>query len=307
VGDPKALLLTLVALGCAGRPKPIADKTQQPIEVAVTVDDLPRHDSGRPPPEIAKTLLDAFARHRIRQVYGFVNGKKLQDHPEDRAVLEAWLAAGHPLGNHTWAHGDIAKIPLDEYLAGIDRNEPLLSELQPSGRKVFRYPFLREGVTVETRRAVRAHLATRGYRIAEVTIDPFDWAYNPAYIRCTDISRADDAAALRASLLSEARAKLRWANAEARVIVGRPIRHVLLLHLGTIDADTIEDMLTDYERLGVRWISFDEAMTDPVYAGDPDVADEGMFLFQLFDAKGVTPPPPPLPPSALLKVICRPS
>src|ERR1043166_8493466 len=76
-------------------------------EVAVTVDDLPSH--GALPPamtrvDVANSILKTLKDYRAPKVYGFVNAKKLETHPDEIAVLKLWRAAGYPLGNHTYAH-----------------------------------------------------------------------------------------------------------------------------------------------------------------------------------------------------------
>jgi peptidoglycan-N-acetylglucosamine deacetylase len=277
------------------------------------VDDLPSHRplvSTHPPASIAGAMLDAFARHSVPEVYGFVNGAKLLERPDDLVVLETWLSKGHILGNHTWAHGDLHTIPAAAFATEITRNEELLRDLQPeapdSRWRVFRYPFLHEGLDLDTRKEVRTHLHRAGYRIAPVTIDPYDWAYGDAYERCLARGKTAEVEAIRAAFLSEARAKLWWAVAEAEHLAGRPIRHVLLLHPGVIDADTIDDLLTSYEKAGVQWITLDQALADPVYAQDPNVARGGMFLFQVAEAKGAMPPPQPAAPIRLLETLCVP-
>jgi len=277
----------------AGAPPPVA--APAPIEVAITVDDLPRHGAQRPghePAAVAAALLDAFARHHVPSVYGFINAERLERHPEDIEVLRRWVAAGHPLGNHTFAHVDVEKLALADYLADIDRNEPLLAALAPPPWKIFRYPFLREGADAATRQAVRAHLASHGYRIAEVTIDPWDWAYNDPYVRCWDAMSDAARAAMRANLVAEARAKLLSAADAATAIAHRPVRQILLMHLGAIDADAIEALLTSYEAAGVRWIPLADALADPIYAEDPKGTRGGDFWGQLFRARGLRPPPP---------------
>ena len=60
-----------------------------PVEVAVTVDDLPKHGPLAPGVtrlEIARRMLDAFARHHVPAVYGFVNGKHVDVEPESIAM-----------------------------------------------------------------------------------------------------------------------------------------------------------------------------------------------------------------------------
>jgi hypothetical protein len=40
------------------------------------------------------------------------------------------------------------------------------------------------------------------------------------------------------------------------------------LHTGSFDALVLDDLLSAYERAGVRWIGLDETLDDPAYAED---------------------------------------
>src|SRR5512147_2069979 len=96
-------------LGVRAVRKPAADEPTTPIEVAITVDDLSR-PAFQPDDEragrIVEKLVGAFAAHHLPPVTGFLNGLRLREHPEDRAALERWVAAGNLLGNHTYSHVD---------------------------------------------------------------------------------------------------------------------------------------------------------------------------------------------------------
>jgi hypothetical protein len=61
------------------------------------------------------------------------------------------------------------------------------------------------------------------------------------------------------------------------------------------------------ERDGVHFISLDEALADPIYTQEPraPTAWEGTFLEQVRDARGVSEPPQPNLPEALLDALCR--
>src|SRR5437016_2983354 len=75
----------------------------------------------------------------------------------------------------------------DAYLADVRRDEDVLARVATHQTwKVFRYPFLQQGDTVEKRDGVRRFLAEAGYAIAEVTIDADDWAFNAPFVRCTE-------------------------------------------------------------------------------------------------------------------------
>jgi peptidoglycan/xylan/chitin deacetylase (PgdA/CDA1 family) len=144
-------------------------------QVAITFDDLPAH--GDLPPgttraDVARKILTVLKAHHVKQAYGFVNASKLDAVPEDKEVLNLWVAAGYPLGNHGYTHMDVAAHSAEEFESDIAGNEPVLKSLMPSADwHWFRYPFLREGDTPEKYHAVHAYLQEHGYRVAQVTLD----------------------------------------------------------------------------------------------------------------------------------------
>lgn len=325
-----AVLAAFALLACAAHPSPASSPAPCPsatapptttagtppapsrIDVAITVDDLPDHGPtvpGQSRLAIHQAFLDAFRAHHVPPVYGFVVGAALDKHPGDRAALEAWIAAGNPLGNHTHTHPDIHKSNVEAYLADLDANEPLLKSLSSDDHAwhVFRYPFLQEGNDLPSRARIREHLAQRGYRIAQVTVDFYDWAYNEPYARC--LAKKDKRAldALKQSYLADATVFLHWSDEAARSLLGRPIPQILLLHIGAFDSTVIDELLTRYEHEGVRFISLDDAMADPIYSQEPKDPKgwEGTFLQQVREERGVTSPVEPALPEGLLEAMCR--
>src|SRR5688572_23435630 len=116
-----------------GPPAPPAPaRPDEPIDVAITVDDLPRHGPDLPGVtrrSIHERMLAVFAAHETPPVYGFINAQKLEGHAEEEQALRAWVGAGHPLGNHTYSHVDGAQVAIPDYLADVDKNEPALARL----------------------------------------------------------------------------------------------------------------------------------------------------------------------------------
>lgn len=268
-------LLSLWLFGCnsvgaGAEPHSPAKPRAAALEVAITVDDLPVH--GQPYPgldrrQIAEQLLAAFRAHRVPSVYGFVNGKGVDDDPSTEAILRSWLAAGYPLGNHTWSHPSLKDTALPEYLADIERGEAILKKLNAFGSfRPFRYPFLFEGDTAETRDAVRHYLRQRGYTRATVTIDGDDWAYNGPFARCKELGNDAETERLISDYVARHVAELERARELTRSLVGRDVAHVLLLHIGAADAAAIEPLLTAYEQRGVKWIGLEQALADPFHA-----------------------------------------
>jgi peptidoglycan/xylan/chitin deacetylase (PgdA/CDA1 family) len=290
-------------------------ESSEPIEVAITVDDLPRmalpgdRSSAN---EVLHHLVSAFERHHLPPVTGFVNGARLDEHPEDRESLEGWVRAGNLLGNHTYSHLDLARVPLETFYSDVRRNEPLLESLQ--GRpvpghdwRVFRYPYLQEGTSQAARETLRAYLFARGYRIAEVTVDFEDWQWFPIFARCSGPADERDVDKLRVRYRRAARDTLLESDRLARTLFGRRIRQVLLLHAGEFTAEMIEDLLDEYEAMGVRFVSLDDALQDSVYHLDPRFSRSwgSPFLYQVQSALRGDDPNAKWPPYPELTQLCR--
>jgi peptidoglycan/xylan/chitin deacetylase (PgdA/CDA1 family) len=270
-----------------------------PLRVAVTVDDLPSHGPlvpGQDRESVAAALLDAFKRHRLPPVYGFVNGKRVDEEPANEEVLRMWVASGNPLGNHGYSHIGLLDHTVADYLADVARGEAILEKTTPGGAwRFFRYPFLYEGDTKDKRAPVRAWLKEHGYTVAEVTIDADDWAYNPPRARCLQKKDGAMLAELHDDFVREHVEELRRVRDLTRALAGRDVAHVLLLHVGVADADAIEDLLTAYEHEGVAWVGLPDALSDPFYALDPDPVKGGpAFPYAVATWRGVTLPARPV-------------
>lgn len=286
-----ALLAGFVAL------VPSAPAADARLEIALTFDDLPLN-GGLPPgmkqSELARDTVKVLKKYHVPPSYGFINAVNLERDPDGALALQVWVAAGHPLANHTYSHIDLTKNSVEDFQEEIQRNEPALALLIPPQSQQqwhwFRYPYLHEGDTLEKRRAIRAFLATRGYRIAQTTIDWEDYLWNSAHARC--VAKQDVAAIewLRSSYLAEAE---RWMRAQrdfARLVWGRDIKHVALLHLGSFSPHILPDLFALLEREGFRIVTLEQAQGDPIYAADPDIASAGggTLTELMMQAKGIS-------------------
>jgi peptidoglycan/xylan/chitin deacetylase (PgdA/CDA1 family) len=254
-------------------------------QVALTFDDLPNH-GGLPPgltrSDVARTLIAALQQRRVAPSYGFVNAQGLKDGEDQLQVLRLWRAAGYLLGNHAFSHMDLNEHSVDDFENDVLANEPTLREFMAGAVwRWFRFPYLHQGETAEKRQAVAAFLRERGYRIAEVTLNFDDWAYNGPYARC---SAEGDAAALewlKQSYLEQAAAAVEQGRREARDLVGRDIRHVMLLHIGAMTAAMMPRLLDLLERERFDVVELAQAAADPVYATVPEQATrDGLTLLE---------------------------
>jgi peptidoglycan/xylan/chitin deacetylase (PgdA/CDA1 family) len=279
--------------------------------VALTFDDLPHNGTLAPNTTAAGVVRDVLKilhRRRVPPVYGFVNAVLLEGAPDGADALKLWVAGGQRVGNHTYAHSDLNQEPAEAFLQDLRRDEPVLELLdRDAGWRWFRYPFLREGETLEKRREVRAHLSERGYRVAEVTLDFGDYLWNDAYARCAARGDAGAIERLRSTYLATASEYLDVHRQTAKLVFGRAISHVLVLHLGAFSSTILPDMLTLLNDKGFTLVTLEEAERDPAYAADPDAASKngGTLLEQWVDARGLMRPILPARPDKELDALCR--
>ena len=280
-------------------------------KVAITFDDLPLN--GDLPPgatrvEIARDTIALLKGRHLPPAYGFINAKKLEGNADAAEALKMW-AAEEPLGNHTYGHLDLNANPAQAFEREIDENEPVLELLagKDSNWHWLRYPFLREGDTVEKRRAVRAYLEAHGYRVAQVTLDWEDYLWNSAYARCSAKNDAASIAWLKSSYMEIEGSYLDLAKDLAKLVYGHDINHVLLLHLGAFSSTILPDAFDLMQKRGFTFVTLEEAERDPVYEGDPDVGSKygGTLLELWIEAKKIKFPPVMAKPYQQLGDICK--
>jgi len=262
-------------------------------KLALTFDDLPVH--GALPPgvtraDVARGILAALSAKKAPPTYGFINAKGLEGAPESSEVLELWRAAGHPLGNHTYSHIDLHANTPEAFAQDVAENEPALRSLMTDESwRWLRYPYLREGDSVEKRRAVRRSLAEQRYRIAQVTMSFDDYAYNDPYARC--VAKNDTAGVewLKQSYLRRAEQSIAASQETAKRLYGRDISHVMLLHVGAFQTVMLPKLLELLEARGFRLVTLPQAQSDPAYLDDPDRGfPSGITLLdQMAAVKGV--------------------
>jgi len=279
-------------------------------KVAITMDDLPVN--GMLPPgvtraETTKNVLAILKKRHVPPVYGFVNAKKLEGNADAAEALKLWAAA-EPVGNHTYAHMDLEQNTAEAFEREIEENEPALELLEAKDNwHWLRYPYLREGDTVEKRRAVRAYLKGRGYRIAQVSLDWEDYLWNTAYARCAERNDKKAIEWLRSSYLSTASEFLDLGREQAKLIYGHDINHVLLMHLGAFSSAILPEALDLLKKKGFKLVTLEEAESDAAYEGDPDVElhDAGTFLDQWMQVKQIKYPEHAEKPYKEIEAVCH--
>ena len=185
---PVTCAVLALVLGCVLTFAQTVQKTDK--AVAVTIDDLPAGMADRLPASnitaMTAKLLGTLREQKV-PVVGFVNEKKLYKPGEvDERIkaLQMWLDSGFELGNHTFSHMSLNQNELKDWEDDVVQGESVLRILlAPKKMKLryFRHPYLDTGRDLATRRKAEEFLSQRGYRIAPVTLDGWDWAFAGIY------------------------------------------------------------------------------------------------------------------------------
>ena len=284
----KSLALWLAAWfalsGFASRAE--AQSAKQPDrQVAVTIDDLPAGMADRLPAAditaMTTKLLGTLRDQKI-PVVGFVNERKLYrtgEVDERIKVLQMWLDYGFELGNHTFSHASLNQVGLKAWEEDVIQGESV-TKLLLAERKIklryFRHPFLDTGRDLATRREAERFLVDRGYRIAPITLDGWDWMFAGVY---EDAKKRNDAE-LQQKIVKEYLAyhdqSFAYSEQLSAKIVGYEPKQILLLHASNLEADHIGELLDLLRKRGYRFITLADALSDSAYSlPDTFVGEEG--------------------------------
>jgi peptidoglycan-N-acetylglucosamine deacetylase len=282
---PLSALIVIVACALCARPLVAQAQKQPERQVAITIDDLPAGAANSMTAatisEMTSKLLGTLRDQKV-PVVGFVNEKKLYKWGEvDERIkaLRMWLDYGFNLGNHTFSHTSLNQAGLKAWEDDVVQGESVTSMLLAEHKlklRYFRHPFLDTGRDLQTRREAEAFLVARGYRIAPVTLDAWDWMYAGVY---EDARKRGDAALqqeLTRSYLSYSDEMFAYTEQLAKQTIGYEPKQILLLHANQLEADHIGDLLDVMRKRGYRFITLEDALSDQAY-GLPDtfVGEEG--------------------------------
>lgn len=271
--------------------------------VSLTFDDLPgTHGDRVELEEVNRKLLATLTAERIPAI-GFVNEEKLyrdgEEDPRLTSLLEDWLESGMKLGNHTWSHVSIDRVPVEAYQQEVMRGERItrpLIERYGGQLNYFRHTQLRTGPTESYRRRLNAFLDEKGYTVAPVTIDNDEYIYAYCYSEASAREDEKSMAWLQQEYLDYMRSVFSYYEDLSEDYLGYQPRQILLLHANLLNADVLGELVAMIRGRGYRFVSLDEALEDPAYGRPVVQSDRGLsWIHRWMLADGMRPPEQPAP------------
>jgi peptidoglycan-N-acetylglucosamine deacetylase len=263
---------------------PLFGQTPAQREIAITIDDLPagaaNQMTGAEIVEMTTKLLGTLRDQKVPAI-GFVNEQKLYKPGEvDERIkaLSLWPENGFELGNHTFAHTSLNRVPLQVWEEDVVRGETVTRLVLAQHKMKLRYlrhPYLDAGLDLQTRREAEAFLTSRGYQVAPITMDAWDWMYAGVY---EDARKRGDTALqqqLVSSYFSHTTDEFDYNEKLSKTLFGYEPKQIILLHGNWLEADHIGELLDLLRKRGYRFITLEEALSDPVYSSPDDYVGEG--------------------------------
>jgi peptidoglycan-N-acetylglucosamine deacetylase len=250
-------------------------------EVAFTFDDPQMVDypgaSGWAAADVDSMLRRALRDAGVKTTL-FVCGMRV-DNAAGKQLLQAWNDDGHVLANHSYSHlfFHSDKITLAQFEADVLKGENIVSAY-PRFQRVFRYPFFKEGDTIEKRDGMRWWLMQRGYKFGRATIDASDWAIDGRMRKRLEKGPKADLAGYRDFYLEHIWARSQYYDELAQKVWGKPVRHTVLLHHRLLNALFLKDLVAMYGRRGWKIVDAEYAFNDPIYAEQPKILPAGESL-----------------------------
>lgn len=262
---------------------PVASKQNKSPEIALTFDD-PTTDGGANLSwhDVNQRILATLAGHNLKSIL-FVCGKRV-DRKAGQELIAAWDRAGHLVGNHSYSHlyfnastDSGATVTLDEFEQDALKNEPIIREYQHFVR-LFRYPFFKEGDTIEKRDGMRAFLREHGYRIGRATIDASDWAIDKRMAQRIAAQPNADLTGYRDFFLQHIWERSQFYESLSERVLARPVRHTVVLHHNELNALFLGDLISMFRKQRWNMVDAEYAYRDEVYDRQPTILPAGESL-----------------------------
>ncbi|MCG8377053.1 MAG: polysaccharide deacetylase family protein [Chlorobiales bacterium] len=250
-------------------------------EIAITMDDPHTLASGPlSNDQLSNNILDAFSRNNNLKIALFVNAGRV-DSEEGKALIDKFDSAGHMICNHSYSHYNYHsdRITYKQYSEDFLRCDSYI-KLFKSYRRLFRYPLLREGNTLEKRDQMRALLDKHSYRNGYVTVDNSDWLIDR--LLRNELGK-DPSLVLENVKQFYVKHMIEQAaiyNEMAQKLYSRNVKQTLLTHFNLVNALFLGDLIKEFINLGWEVIDAPEAYSDPVFMEKPDIIPTGDSLIK---------------------------
>lgn len=222
-----------------------------------------------------KMIRNSLDKNHLKIVL-FVQGSDVNS-PEGKQLLKNWNREGHILGNHTYSHDSLTMIEENEFENDTLKNEEFLMPFSQF-RRIFRFPFLKEGDTASKRDDFRNFLRKNNYVQGSVTIDASDWYISDRLEKRLKENPKANITPYKEYYLEHIWNRAQYYDNLAQRVLGKSPSHTLLIHHNLLNALFLDDLIQMFKDKGWTLISASYAFCDPIFKIEPDILPAGESL-----------------------------
>jgi len=281
-----AAALRFAAVACMTLAAPLFASLANSQSIALTFDDGPNmvDKIGLSPADRNASILRQLAEAHLKSIL-FVT--RTDADQTRNYLIRQWGVEGHQIGNHTATHPNFNEVSLADYEQELLTCDRAIRDM-PGFTRRFRFPYLKEGNTLEKRDGFRAFLDSNSYNTGPVSVDASDWYYSQRLSARLKEHPNADTLPYRNAYLRHLYDRAQYYDGLSRTLLGRSVAHVLLLHHNLINALFLKDVIQMFKDNGWTLIDSEVAFTDPVYVMRPDTLPAGeSILWSLAKQKGI--------------------
>lgn len=260
--------------------------TKPSKRLAVTMDDFNIGFNVRlNPRERNERILAAFETHNHKAA-GFVTGRFVDSMFGDE-VVKSWSDDGHLIGNHSYSHMNSTEEAANLVTADILKNHAFLSRYN-GYEKIFRFPYLAEGGSVEKVKIYRNFLRANGFQNGAVTIDTVDWYISSRFETRLKADKNADIEPYRDYYVKAVLTLAEHFQALAERIGQIDVPHSMLMHHNILNGLFLGDALSALKEAGWSLIDAKEVFAHPLYDLEPKTPTRSRSLLSvLAQEKGI--------------------
>ena len=222
-------------------------------QISVTIDDLPFVGEYRN--FHLNLLMNAMKSQQIPAT-GFIIGREVRKN--NWKMLHKFRDAGFGVGNHTWSHANLNRVEVKQYKHEIKEADDLLASVLTEP-KYFRYPYLAMS-SGKKRDKILCYLSKKHYKVAPITIDSKDFAFNQRLLSVPEADRRNYLNELKSFYLD-----FIWQQTLAAEAVNTSQKHpgqaqILLIHANLLNAYVLPDIIEMYKGHDYSFVSLEHAL-----------------------------------------------
>ena len=168
-------------------------------------------------------------------------------------------------------------VSLKSFESELIQNDTIINKYSNYCR-YFRFPYLKEGNTVDKVNGFRQFLKQNEYKNAHVTIDASDWYIDSRLVKRLRENPKADISGFNDYYKNHLFNRALFYDSIAYQLTNRHIHHVLILHHNLAAALFLDDLIKYFKASGWEVVDTDKAYQDKIYDEEPDTVPAGESL-----------------------------